>query len=333
MRPIDTKASLFRPRQFWTDGLRRGANYLAAFIKDVGRSYRGIEFASLIQGMTGLFLAITLQFSFFPGSIDRLFPVDLNSKAVHFHSKATMKSFPSLFILSLFEIFASYGAPVSAAELSRAQVIALSNDKTHKLNLKKKDLSGLDLSGLDLRGADLFSANLDGSKLDGAKLNGATLDRAQMRKASLVKADLSAASLYAVVLDHADLTEAKLVDSRIIGLLNHVNLTRAQLTGADLGADMANQGMAPARTEMSNAVLSGADLSNANLRHAIMPNANLQNSNLHKAQLQWADLSGADFTHAGITGADFSNAVLEGAKLSKAAGRDSALGLKTGGSP
>jgi uncharacterized protein YjbI with pentapeptide repeats len=171
-----------------------------------------------------------------------------------------MKRLVSLVILLPFEIFACYASPVLAADLSREQVIELSNDKTHKPSLKKKDLSGLDLSGIDLSGADLFSVNLDGCNLDGAKLNGATLDRAQIRKASLVKADLSAASLYAVVLDHSDLTEAKLIDSRIIGLLNHVNLTRAQLKGANLGADMANQGMAPARIEMNNAVLIGADL-------------------------------------------------------------------------
>jgi len=244
-----------------------------------------------------------------------------------------MKRLMTLVFLLLFEVFATFSVPVLAAKLTREQVIGLSHDKTHKINLKKKDLSGLDLSNIDLSGADLFSANLDGCKLDGAKLNGATLDRAQIRKASLVKADLSSASLYAVVLDYSDLTEAILINSRIIGLLNHVNFTHAQLIGANLGADMANQGMAPARIEMNNAVLTGADLSNVNLRHAIMPNANLQNANLHKAQLQWADLSRTDFTGAEIAGADFSNAILDGAKLSKANGRDSALGLKKSPNP
>lgn len=105
----------------------------------------------------------------------------------------------SVIFLLLFVINANVRFPLEAAELTREQVIEQSRDKSHKLDLKKKDLSGLDLSEMDLSGADLFSANLDGSKLGGANLKGATLDRAQLRKASFIKADLTSASLYAKV--------------------------------------------------------------------------------------------------------------------------------------
>lgn len=81
-----------------------------------------------------------------------------------------MKPIISFAFLLLLQIYAPYSLPILAAELTREQVIALGNDKRHKLNLKKKDLSGLDLFGIDFSGADLFSANLDGCKLDGAKV-------------------------------------------------------------------------------------------------------------------------------------------------------------------
>lgn len=214
-----------------------------------------------------------------------------------------------------------------AAELSREQVLALIAAAADRPDLTRKDLTGIDLSQVDFKGADLFAADLSGAKMTGANLAHANLNRAVLRGADFTGADLSDASMFAVFADEAIFSGADLRKARVIGDLKQAVLSHANLMGADLGADPANQGMVPVRVDLSRAKLDGADLTGANLVHVVLGFGDLSGANLTKAKFAWADLSGADLDGAEVTGADFSNARLDGASLSGLKGGGSATGL------
>jgi hypothetical protein len=90
------------------------------------------------------------------------------------------------------------------------------------------------------------------------------------------------------------------------------NLTRANLTGADLSDAYLT------RADLSGADLSGAYLSDAYLTYADLSGANLTGADLSRAYLSGADLSDAYLTRADLTRADLSGADLSGADLSRA---------------
>lgn len=200
-------------------------------------------------------------------------------------------------VASAILFIAAAAQAVVAAERSRAQVEeTLAEARGKPIDLANLDLSGLDLSDLDLRGADFFSATLAGAKLAKSDLSGANFTRADLQNVDFSGALMKNAMLYAALLDGANFTGADLSDSRIIGGGKRVNFRGAKLIGADLGADPANQGMVPVRSELPDANFDGADLTRANLTHAV--------------------LTGASFTGAVVTDARFDYAVLDGSNLS-----------------
>jgi mxaC protein len=233
-------------------------------------------------------------------------------------------------IAALAGIAAASGS-AQAAEIDRDQVLALiAASGGDRPDLVRRDLTGLDLSGVDFKRADLFAANLSGASLAGANLAGANLSRAILHGTDLADADLSGADMFAVFANGASFEGATLSGARVIGDLKETNFKGAKLTGADLGADPANQGMVPVRVDMTRAVLDDADLSNANLVHVVLSYATLRNAKLVNARLNWADLAGADLNGAEVGNADFSNANLDGASLAGVKGADTASGLPGG---
>jgi uncharacterized protein YjbI with pentapeptide repeats len=115
---------------------------------------------------------------------------------------------------------------------------------------------------------------------------------------------------------YPDLSKANLSGANLRGETDAagVNLMRADLRGADLReADLAGANLGGADLSTANlrwAYLWGADLSKANLS-----GANLVKATLLGARLYDAKLSGADLSNASIIGANFGGTDLSGARL------------------
>jgi len=91
--------------------------------------------------------------------------------------------------------------------------------------------------------------------------------------------------------------------------LNHANLARAELSGADLTyADLRDANLA-------SAALRSADLTGARLARADLTGADLADANLTAASLASADLTGADLREAALRRANLRGANLAGADL------------------
>ena len=138
-----------------------------------------------------------------------------------------------------------------------------------------KDLSFLDLSEVDfkqanLAGTNLLGANLSGANLSSTDLRGTKLDRTQLTGTNFSNAKLSGASLFHAVgsLTFEDLAQnapnfsgADLSGARIMARLSRTNMRGAKLTEARLGPpDRGNELKTPQQTDLSGAVLAGADL-------------------------------------------------------------------------
>ena len=90
------------------------------------------------------------------------------------------------------------------------------------------------------------------------------------------------------------------------GILNEINLSRANLQGTAMGGSMLFQ-----------ANLSGANMEGMDLSHSYIINANLSGANLKEAKLRKADLTEADLTGADLRGADLTGVNLTGANLTE----------------
>lgn len=202
----------------------------------------------------------------------------------------------SLVILQFFLCLLAANSSVLSAELTRPQIEQKIAASSGPVDLTNLDLSGADLSGLKLRGADFFSTKLEGADLRRAELASANLTRANLERAKLSNADLRGATLYAAQLELADFSDADLTRARIIGGGRGVSFKNARLTGADLGADPANQGMVPVRAELPDANFDGADLSGANFTHAVLTSASFSGANITGARFDYAVLDGANIT-------------------------------------
>jgi uncharacterized protein YjbI with pentapeptide repeats len=205
-------------------------------------------------------------------------------------------------------------APRQGEHLTRDQVLAALAAATpeHPANFVGKDLSGLDLSGVDFKRADLsrsrlvrtnlarahlFSTTLTDAVATGADFTGANLDVSVMYRVDLRHATLREASLFAAILTGADLSDADLTRARVIAVLGHAKLVRAQLTGANLGADPGNQPMGLMRTDAADTDCTDADFTGANLRKMNLTRAVLTGANLTNADLTGADLAETDLRH------------------------------------
>jgi uncharacterized protein YjbI with pentapeptide repeats len=72
------------------------------------------------------------------------------------------------------------------------------------------------------------------------------------------------------------------------------------------------------KADLSHSNLSGAVLSGANMHHARLRGADLRGANLTKANLTGADLRGANLTEANLIGADLRGASMLLARLTRA---------------
>lgn len=111
------------------------------------------------------------------------------------------------------------------------------------------------------------------------------------------------------------------------GYLKNAKLVRANLSGANIGADPGNQSMGVMRATFVGADLSGADLSNANLFKADFSYANLGGARLSGADLRNSDLVQPDFSRADLTGTKLNKADVNGANFRGVVGRAQIKGL------
>ena len=138
-----------------------------------------------------------------------------------------------------------------------------------------RDLSFLDLSDLDfkearLAGANLLGANLSGANLARADLQNAKLDRTHVARTNFSGAKLSGASLYDVVgslnfdapaANAPNFEGADLSGARMMARLSRANMRGTKLTEARLGPpERGNELKTPKQTDLSGAILTGADL-------------------------------------------------------------------------
>jgi len=244
----------------------------------------------------------------------------------------------TVILLFLATLFTTY--PVSSADLTREQVVALLKQATSDkpADLRRKNLQKVDLSGLDLRHADLWGADLRYADLSHANLAGQNLDLTIMRGTDLSGANLQGVSIFGVIMIDANLSGANLKNSRVIATLDRARLVDADLENAFWGADMKNQTMGLMRASCNKADFTGAKLKNANfnrvlLKFAKLRRADMDNINLYRAVLSGADLSGAklrwaDLREAHLDNTDFSGADLTGVRLEGALDLDTAKGMK-----
>lgn len=165
---------------------------------------------------------------------------------------------------------------------------------------------------------------------------GAKLDRSRVARTNFTGADLSHASLYDTVGtltfepsadDAPNFTGADLSGARIMARLSRANMLLAKLVDARLGVDR-NELKTPKRTDLSGAILVGADLTRADLTGVLLEFADLKGANLADARLVRADLAHADLTGANLAGADLTEADLDSAVLRNIRGLDTARGLE-----
>ncbi|MFF3858013.1 pentapeptide repeat-containing protein [Streptomyces sp. NPDC002209] len=172
----------------------------------------------------------------------------------------------------------------------------------------------LDFNSAKLGHADLRFVFLEDVKLQNAWCSEVNLTDATLRHVSLVGAKMVAADLTRAKLESnsslggADLRDAILIDSELIGVDMRLanlgplgewdkigaNLTRANLTGADLG---------PVRNGQPGADLTGAILKDANLTGAILTGAILKDADLTGAILAKTDLTGTHVTREQLASA------------------------------
>jgi uncharacterized protein YjbI with pentapeptide repeats len=243
-----------------------------------------------------------------------------------------------LFVLLILGISPGRGAGLSAEQV-RAKLAVATPEKP--ADLSGESLENLDLSNVDFKRANLSRANLFGAKLDGAdlaraNLSGAKLDLAWIMRANFTDADLSHTSLFGPVVStglETSPAEAPVFKgtnfsgARIIARLSRFDLSGADFTGAQLGADIKNQSMGLMRTDLSGANLTGADFSRADLSRALLRFAKLTGAKLIGADLTGADLAGADLTGADLTDANATDADLEGVVLTDTRGLETVKGF------
>ena len=103
----------------------------------------------------------------------------------------------------------------------------------------------------------------------------------------------------------------------------------ADLSDANMGADMKNQSMGLMRTVLRMAQLDGADMRNANALRMDAEFASMRGALLNNANFRGAKLTGADLTKAFVAGLDLSGSDVSGAYLVELIGKDDIVGLES----
>ncbi len=150
--------------------------------------------------------------------------------------------------------------------------------------------------------ADLRDVNLEGADLSGVSLRGANLQGANLEGASLIGADLTPmvgwknGSIYET---STSVTDANLRRANLRTVLNGVNFSRSDLTGADLRNSESIQ--ASFRfANLTNADLTDAELSRVDWDYAVLTNANLSGANLSYSSF-WSAKTMAGVVLSGAT--------------------------------
>lgn len=151
--------------------------------------------------------------------------------------------------------------PALSADFTREQVVEqlAALPAGGRINLAGRSASGLDLSRLDFTGGnlhetDLSGANLSAAKFQDANLSGTNLSGASMGNMNVIRADLTYANLSGAWIfglvtssgmetsrqEAPIMVRANLSSARVVSRLGHADLTRANLSGAKMSADMKN---------------------------------------------------------------------------------------------
>lgn len=173
---------------------------------------------------------------------------------------------------------------LSQAVLDHADLSAASLDGANleSAQLKHARLTKASLSNAVLKDADLSHAVLTEAFLNSSILEYAWLKSADMSKATLEGADLTDAFITDVNLSDADLAKADLTLSHVL----RVNLQRANLTDAILHCEFQD-------VDLTEANLTGADLRGTSLTKVRLAGADLTHASLVETTLRRVDLRGA----------------------------------------
>jgi uncharacterized protein YjbI with pentapeptide repeats len=194
--------------------------------------------------------------------------------------------------------------------------------------LTDMDLSGLTLVGLDLSYANLTGSSFRGSDLsfcrfDGATVFGCDFRQANLRKASFVHTDLRGCNFGGATLTDADLSQADLREGGQIvrDRDGAFRVPDPSITGRTVfhGANLTNaslSGVFAAKTDFSDAVLSGCRLNQGHLRGANFSGCDLERVDFSQADmrdvcLRGATLIDANFTKAAMAGADMADTITD----------------------
>jgi uncharacterized protein YjbI with pentapeptide repeats len=144
-----------------------------------------------------------------------------------------------------------------------------------------------DLSDASLDGAALIDAELSGAVAAGASFLGAVLSRTRMDDATLDRAVFSGVNLGDTSMRRAQLNDARFSGAQLTPV---TNLTGAVLRGADLSA------VSAAGVDLRGLALDAADLSFADLSGADLRGSQLTGARLFGTEVTGAYLAGADLT-------------------------------------
>lgn len=220
----------------------------------------------------------------------------------------------------------------------------LQDAELNNANLRAASLGKTDLSGAKLSYADLFYTNLSETVLVGADLHRAGLSGSILWKAQLANADLR--GVFGGCISREDIfdflpfayriAELKLTHFKV-GQLICTDLSGANLSGANLGcfnegsctwlngSDLSCYDEAVTIcTNLSDAIMNGAELDGVNMQGANLRGASLENAQLIRADLSCydpgycTDLSGANLSEADLGNSNLWGANLSGANLKNA---------------
>jgi uncharacterized protein YjbI with pentapeptide repeats len=179
---------------------------------------------------------------------------------------------------------------------------------------------------------------LDGSPIDTIDiLCPPDADESWRKRVAVLAAHVARRSSAGDLLNHADLTRADLRDIDLGGKLGDLDLSHASLDEADLvlavlhGVRMIGTKLRRANMRsmlmcdavLHSATLNGADLTGSRLIgtqfiHGFLREANLSRVKANKADFYNCDLSGADLSYGSFEGACFDRAILTGANITGA---------------
>jgi uncharacterized protein YjbI with pentapeptide repeats len=163
---------------------------------------------------------------------------------------------------------------------------------------------------------DLFEAHLEGAHLKNAVLSGANLNSAHLEHAIFESAELRGADLPFAHLKGANLKHAQLVDSYLVEAnfesvksFGETNMSGAIMTGANLFyADLS-------RAKIEGCILNAADLREVFFGYTSLRSVDLSDANLEGAKIHSKSAWAANFSNAKLAGVDFSDSDLSGTEF------------------